>query len=102
MKNENPYNTCVECEEVITHPICSECLAREMRAFLQEFDGQLAQEITSTTIDGGTACLRCGQPMGLCAHCFSRDVYEDLVEKNPEAAEEFLGRFDFDLRKVFH
>ncbi|MAF99115.1 MAG: hypothetical protein CMH61_00740 [Nanoarchaeota archaeon] len=96
---KNLYNACVECEEVITHPICSECLSSRMRSFVGEHDEELSSQLVGAGIEGGTQCLLCHQPMGLCAHCFSRDVYDYLVEKNPALAEEFLSRFDFDLRR---
>jgi hypothetical protein len=71
-----------------------------MRAFVQEHDTVLAHDIDGCTIDGGTQCLKCGKPMGLCAHCFSRDIYHLIKLKKPELAEEFMSRFDFDLRRT--
>lgn len=46
-----------------------------------------------------TTCLFCGQTMTVCAHCFSRDVYEQIVGDDAEIGKEFLERFDFDLRR---
>lgn len=96
---EAPFNRCVECDEVITNPLCSECLAERMRLVISEHDPILAEQIHGLPIDGNTSCISCGKNMGLCAHCFSRDVYDYIHENNPSLAEEFLSRFDFDLRR---
>ena len=64
-----------------------------------ECDRKLANEIAGFTVEGKTKCVSCGRGMGLCAHCFSKDVYEYLHENNSKVAKEFLGRFDFELRK---
>ena len=93
---------CVECNEVIDHPICSDCLSQQIKTLVAERDSHLAEEITSVSIYGSSICLFCGQNMGLCPHCYSRDVYLLLEEKNKPLAQEFLRCFDFDLRKEFH
>ena len=98
--NQAPFNRCVECDEVITNPICSDCLAIQMRQMVAEQDQELAGMITGADIDGATNCILCGQSMGLCAHCFSKDIYELLQERHPDMAQEFASRFDFDLRKA--
>lgn len=97
--NSAPLNQCVECDEVITNPICTECLAERMRLVVGEHDALLAQQIQGIEIEGGTDCLFCGKSMALCAHCFSRETYEFLQENNPSLAAEFASRFDFDVRQ---
>ena len=99
MKKRSPFNRCVVCEEVITQPICGTCLASRMRSVVGESNSQLAKEIAGLNIDGETHCIFCGQGMGLCAPCFSKDVYEYLKEKDAKVAKAFLKNFDFDLRK---
>jgi len=89
---------CAECHDVISNPVCPDCLTKQMKVVLDELNPKLSKEITSCQIDGETRCLSCGEKMGLCAHCFSKDVYFQLLEKNEDIAEEFLSRFDFDLR----
>jgi hypothetical protein len=94
-----PFHSCVQCDEAITNPICTDCLADRMRIMIGEHSKKLAEEVVSVPIDGDTICITCGSRMGLCAHCFSKDVHEDLNEINPILAREFLGRFDFEIRK---
>lgn len=97
--NHAAFNRCAECDEVITNPICSDCLSEKMRLVVEESDPQLASQIVGADIDGDTTCIKCGQPMGLCAHCFSKDIYEFLQLHNNILAKEFASRFDFDLRQ---
>ncbi len=97
--NYAPFNRCVECDEIITNPLCSDCLSGQMRMVVEEFDPQLASQINGADIDGDTTCIKCGKGMGLCAHCFSLDIYEFLQQHNISLAKEFAGKFDFDLRQ---
>src|SRR3989338_8718590 len=94
-----PFAQCVECEDIITNPVCPDCLTKQRRQMVGEYDLELAAQIDSIRIDGATPCIGCGQKMGLCAHCFSKDVYLQIKETHPSIAKEFLARFDFDLRK---
>ena len=98
MKTTNPFNSCVECDQIITNPICSHCLAERMRVMVGEYNDALMEGIEGSYIDGETSCILCGRKMGLCAHCFSSGVYEYIKEKDNVIASEFLSRFDFDLR----
>lgn len=95
----NAASSCVVCEEVITNPICPDCLAKNMRAWLAEVRPALASEVTGFAMPGETTCIFCGQGMSICAHCFSHDIYEQLAEKDAKTAREFMARFDFELRK---
>ena len=89
---------CVDCQEIISNPVCPECLAMQMKIMVSETNSKLAKDISATHIDGESTCIRCGNTMGLCAHCFSKDVYYQLLEKDENVAEEFLSRFDYELR----
>ena len=93
---------CFACDEVITNPICSQCLAGQMKVVVGEYDQKLARRIvgfSSPASEGDMVCITCSQSMSLCAHCFSKDIYEYLSENNTQIAEEFINRFDFDLRQ---
>jgi hypothetical protein len=98
MLKRGMFNRCVECDEVITNPICSECLAEKMRLVIRKFDSELAEQIVGSEISGDTQCIFCKKEMGLCAHCFSRDIYELLMIKNKRAANQFLLHFNFEIR----
>ena len=92
-------NGCVVCNEIITNPICPDCLAEKMQYWLAENNPKLARNIKGYHLDGPTKCIFCGKGMSICAHCFSRDIYDYLEEKSQRLAKEFAARFDFDLRQ---
>ncbi len=95
------FNRCIDCTEIISNPICSDCLGQQMKQVLSEIDPALADKILTNNFAGDTHCIQCGNEMGLCAHCFSKDVYEQIKDLNEKAAEEFLARFDYDLRVMY-
>lgn len=97
-----PFHRCVECNDVIDNPVCSDCLSEKMQALVAEYNPKLAAEITSTSIYGSSTCILCGKNMALCPDCYSKDIYLFLQQKNKRIAKEFLSRFDFNLRKEFH
>ena len=92
-------NRCVECDDIITNPVCPNCLAAQMMVMIGEYDHKLVEYIKGISIDGNTTCIICNQRMGLCAYCFSKDIYEFIKDKNQKIGQEFLQRFDFELRK---
>ncbi|HIH11022.1 TPA: hypothetical protein HA241_02445 [Candidatus Woesearchaeota archaeon] len=101
METLQAAHRCIECDEVITNPICGECLAGEMKVMIGEQNRKLGRLVHGFEVDGATVCLLCHKNMGLCAHCMSKDMYEYLIEEDEELADEFMARFDFDLRRVF-
>jgi hypothetical protein len=90
---------CIVCEQVITNPVCPDCLASKMKLWLGEISVTLADDVDGFALDGMTSCLFCGKGMSLCAHCFTRDVYDQLVLRDETIAKEFAARFDYELRK---
>ena len=90
---------CVECDAIITNPVCPHCLATQMMVMVGEYDPQLVDFIKGISIDGETKCIICNAKMGLCAHCFSKDMYRFLNSKDEKIGKEFLQRFDFELRR---
>ena len=98
-QNEGAAQGCMECGDVITNPICPDCLSGRIREWISELNPKLGNDIVGFDFSGPTKCLFCGNGMSICAHCYSRDIYEQLRAKNSKIAQEFLARFDFDLRR---
>lgn len=95
-------SSCVECEVTITEPICPSCLTDSMRVMVAEEDQDMASGILEDIpTEAGISCLFCGELMNRCAHCISKDIYLFIRDRNPGLAEEFMSRFDFDLRRTF-
>ncbi|MBW2965878.1 hypothetical protein KY342_02110, partial [Candidatus Woesearchaeota archaeon] len=60
---------------------------------------ELKTSLATPISSGAVRCMFCGKGMSICAHCYSRDVYDLIKEDFPWLAEEFIERFDFGLRK---
>lgn len=100
MKAQIHKNSCLECNQTITNPICPECLATRVKNWLDDMGKTgTAKKITAHNVNGPTKCIFCGQGMSICAHCYSKDIYDFLFDKDPKLAREFLSRFDFELRE---
>lgn len=92
---------CIECREGITNPICPDCLAREMESWEPKMKSILLTPDfeRDTYVGDGVRCIFCGRFMSICAHCYTRDIYDSVVEEYPEIAEEFIERFNFGLKE---
>jgi len=89
---------CVICQEAITNPICPACLAKEIKVWLNEVKPEWTDKIVEPFEDRyGTRCISCGKGMSICAHCYSKDVYEFLLEEDHELAKQFLEHFNYDI-----
>ncbi len=69
-----------------------------MKAMVAESRPDLAEEIDPMNFAGESTCIQCSKDFSLCAHCFSKDIYFQLKEKDEAIAQEFMRRFDFELR----
>lgn len=95
---------CVICGDVITTPICADCLGREVEAWLRDNRPELIKDIRIVIDTFGsfthkaTKCVVCGSQMSICPHCVSMDILMLLRTKDIELAKEFKWLFNFDLR----
>lgn len=90
---------CVECEEVITNPLCAACVGEGVQQWLgDERNEALSCAACLATGDcgGETACVRCGQPMGVCTYCVTKGIFE-VVKSHPLLLSRYLAYFNFDL-----
>ncbi len=95
------------CREIITNPICTECIAREIKAWLlDESENVLMNGVNNMTEldkkietsreterknEKGAQCVICKKHhVNLCPHCFSKKVYEILKEN---ASKKLLRQF---------
>lgn len=100
MKQAQIYDAqCIECREGITNPICPDCRATEIESWRPWLKHILPTP--ETYVGDGVRCMFCGKLMSICAHCYTKDIYNYLVEEEPEIAEEFMDIFDFGLREEF-
>ncbi len=79
MKNAQILDAkCIVCREGITNPICPECLAKEIGYWRPELKTSLAMPAASAE---SVRCMFCGKGMTICAHCYSKDIY-DLIKED--------------------
>jgi len=108
MSEENATNevNCGVCGEVVTQPVCPECLEREMidwLAFKGENIAELLNFIKETTnifkaYDClNTKCVICGKKMRVCAHCYCKEIFDYMNGRYPELEDEFITHFDFNI-----
>jgi len=90
---------CISCREGITNPICPSCLGREMESWNPKMKSILLKAEVDFDYGNSVDCLFCREPMHICAHCYSRDVYDLVRLEFPEIALEFIEVFDYGLRE---
>ena len=93
---------CLVCEEDITNPICPDCIEKEICAWLSERDPELIPSVKSKGNDALTRwvtnCIICGKNMGICGHCFSKEVLEVINNRNDKhLTNDFISFFNFEL-----
>ncbi len=109
MIQNNSYDLCLECNEGIFNPICPNCLAREMQAWIESngFDSRIGRSITlfanitkNKFIDEGVECAICkSNQTSICPYCFTSKIYNFLqkLKVRKEILEEFLIYFNYDF-----
>lgn len=80
--------TCLVCNEEITNPICSNCLEQELMYWARDRDKNLINKIRNLKKDLDTyettdaTCIRCGNEINICSHCFLTEVMELIKDEN--------------------
>ena len=94
--------SCMICGEVITNPICTECLAREIEDWLISKKPnliptiRLLAEIAEPREESLTTCIFCGKIIDTCMYCFTQEVLEFLQNICPELVDSFLEHFSYE------
>lgn len=90
---------CIVCNQVITNPVCVDCMEKEVEVWLFESKPDLINELKDKTFEinlnsGETDCVLCGNQMCICTYCYSEHLLSWL-KKYPELASKFRKIFDF-------
>jgi len=75
---------CIICREGIVNPICPECRAKEIKHWKPGMSKLMTRPAFKYTTEA--KCISCGKNISICAHCYSRDIYDILMDEEPEAA----------------
>jgi hypothetical protein len=89
--------TCLACEEVISNPVCPDCLAQEIA------DAVANRELASAIMETAgairpagnelTKCVLCGKRISVCPYCFLKDTKEMLCDSHPHLQVVFAEQF---------
>lgn len=80
---------CAVCNESITNPICTRCMAKSLEAWLMQNNPGLIDLLKSrlNIFDGledeytaDVNCIKCNRPMNICIYCSVDEIYEWLKE----------------------
>ena len=93
---------CIICDEAVTNPICVECLGREMEVWLSETNPKLIKDVKDIVryyelMNPISKCVLCGKDMGVCRHCFTKEVFDLIKQHSPKLEEEFIRQFNYEL-----
>jgi len=89
------------CNEVVTNPVCMNCVEKEVEAWLSEVRPALVEELKAKTEEieisfGDTNCILCNDKMCICTYCYTNHIF-NWLKKYPELIIEF--RMIFDIKK---
>ncbi len=97
---------CVLCREAVTNPVCPDCLAEQIAAWLGEREPGLIAELRLKTrqmsmhLFDEDKCVICFKGMDICAYCYTEHIFDWLkTTKNSELVNGFLSAFHFDLER---
>jgi len=94
------YEACVLCGEVITNPICVNCLEREMEHWLMDKKVKTMFMVRDSTKNFNSythdvmKCIICGKNMNVCPHCYVKEISGMI--KSKRLMKEFLTQFNYD------
>ena len=94
-----PIEACPLCDEVITNPICLDCLEEQLKHWwlLVKDEPLELKELFTGYPEIGTRCIICGENISVCSHCYAKEAWDLIIKNYPELGEEFLIHFNYDL-----
>jgi len=108
------FYECVDCHEAVFNPLCPDCLALQVEAWLSTISsyplkGKILKRMkdyvreTNNLVGKSTKCVSCGQSRAsLCPYCFTNYVFALLkcMHAHREILREFLQFFNYDFDHV--
>ncbi|NOZ81383.1 MAG: hypothetical protein GXP63_06965 [DPANN group archaeon] len=99
-----PENQCIVCDEIITNPICPDCLGQQFKAWLGAHRRTLLLKMQKEVYgfgkrdERGTACVICSKPMHVCPHCLAKAAQRVIDgEDDIELQSQFMTHFNWNL-----
>ncbi|MCK4521780.1 MAG: hypothetical protein KAU20_04350 [Nanoarchaeota archaeon] len=97
---ENWDQRCMVCDEIITNPICSSCINKEIEKWLDEKNIEL-NLLGKDNANGNIKCLKCGKNIDVCMYCHIKDIENDIIDNCPELFGEFIEMFRLFNHTIF-
>lgn len=106
---KNMTSNCGICAEPIYHPICIDCLGKNVKKWLDSEAPYLISEFRELhekvkenfwkDAEGWEMCTSCKSPshLVLCTYCYVREVYHHLRQFNQNLADKLTRVFNFDF-----
>jgi len=104
------FYDCERCLEPITHPICHDCLGKQISEWLSFYPSvnrKMIKKIKNYIIEvnnsavSGIKCMACNtKNASLCPYCFTEEIF-NMLKKNKidkMIIMDFLSTFNFDLK----
>jgi len=99
---------CKLCLEPVYNFICIDCQRDSVLKFLEENDKKLINDFTLfhkklsetfSTEQNTMKCIKCLEmkETTICPHCYAKEVFLWLLERNQEVAEKFSRTFNYDF-----
>lgn len=93
--------SCWVCGDVITNPVCTECMEMEVEDWLVMKSPALIPSVRlllkiADPKEHTTNCIFCGKGIDTCMYCFVQDVLELLQFDCPELIDSFLEHFSYE------
>lgn len=96
---------CVLCKEQITNPLGPQRIEEEIATWLHESKPELlnkffsvSDEIIPSKVESNDFCIVKGNPMNICAYCYTEHILRWLmgIKSEQSLIEEYFTFFDFD------
>ena len=99
---------CIICKEVITNPICLECINHEIKGWLGENNPKLITLVDDKTRNicdeyeyinsyNQMNCVICRNSMSICYECYLKEISNALKPKGVKIFDRFNRMFNFNL-----
>lgn len=101
ISRERDIVNCNVCGDAVTNPICKDCLSAQMKSWfkIKKFDQKIIDNasVIFDDLPAISECVKCGNEMTVCRHCFTKEVYNIFSEKYSEYKEEFTRLFNYEI-----
>ena len=107
MEQEKEEGTCVQCNRVISNPICISCLRQQVEDWLIDTKPMLISKLNKKTekmnehesvpADHDVSCVKCGNDITVCYDCYIAEISKMMNVRDSELVGKFNRIFRFNV-----